>query len=879
MGHKKRNPVARPKQSPASPPESLSVAASDSSAVANGASDGSSPKKINGVVESPPRNVSGGGGVGSAAFVVARAECERAMTTLRRGNHTKALRLMKDLCQKSESSPHLALIQRVQGTVSVKVAALIDDPVSKSRHMRAALEAARKAAELSPNSIEFAFFHANLLYEVANETKEYEDAVRECERGLALESPVDPAKDSLNETEVKSVSPATAEERVAQVQSDLKQLIQKSNFASISSWMKNLGSGDEKFRLIPIRRVAEDPMELRLVQSRRPNEIKKATKTPEERRKEIEVRVAAARLMQQNSSAPQLENGTESSPATGQRAGERRKSNNARKNGSSAERKDRVRSFWDSISFGAKRELLRVRVSDLKEHFSSAKEGSANEVLSEALSFAETHRTWKFWVCCKCSKVFADPGSLSHHLVQDHMKALLPKQQSVLPQSVDDEWSDMLLGHSWKPLDVWAAIKMVKNQSKCKDSDFAEQYSADFDMCYKDTGDYSHEEGNLGEKTSHEKISDAEPMECEESNGSVPYSFIPESWPASDDTERTKLLERIRAVFEVLIKNKCLTGSHLSRVVQFTIDELRSITSGSRLHDHGVQLSPTCFCFLDENQLKKILKFLQDIAHSCGLGTRYTEISNSLKDNTYTGSKSPEIKEWIVLSGDSSCLLLDEGLLGAESAPLNDHHGQVNNANGVLADSNGMLSWIFAGPASTEELSCWMRTKDEKAREGVEILQRLETDFDHLQSLCERKCEHLAYEEALQNVEDLCVEEQKRRLNTREFLYQSYDSILKKRIDELLDDEQNEIFPCSRVEYDTISQILKEAETLSINQFGYDETYGAVSSQLCDLESGEDDDWRPKDFLNQSDTCVELALQRRKEQLYVEVRRLNIFTF
>ncbi|KAL8519818.1 hypothetical protein ACS0TY_010670 [Phlomoides rotata] len=72
----------------------------------------------------------------------------------------------------------------------------------------------------------------------------------------------------------------------------------KSNIASISTWMKNLGNGEDKFRLIPIRRVPEDLMELRLIQTKRPNEIKKVAKTPEERRKEIEVRVAAARLLQ-----------------------------------------------------------------------------------------------------------------------------------------------------------------------------------------------------------------------------------------------------------------------------------------------------------------------------------------------------------------------------------------------------------------------------------------------------------------------------------------------------------------------------------------------------------------------------------------------------
>ncbi|KAI8019795.1 hypothetical protein LOK49_LG04G01974 [Camellia lanceoleosa] len=100
----------------------------------------------------------------------------------------------------------------------------------------------------------------------------------------------------------------------------------------------------EKFRLIPIRRVSEDPMEVRLVQARRPNEIKKATKTPEERRKEIEVRVAAARLLQQKSEAPQSQNdenkALDSSSGSGQRAAERRKSGNLRKNASSAERRD-----------------------------------------------------------------------------------------------------------------------------------------------------------------------------------------------------------------------------------------------------------------------------------------------------------------------------------------------------------------------------------------------------------------------------------------------------------------------------------------------------------------------------------------------------------
>ncbi|GAB2274812.1 hypothetical protein Dimus_009586, partial [Dionaea muscipula] len=59
-----------------------------------------------------------------------------------------------------------------------------------------------------------------------------------------------------------------------------KSLTQKANIALISTWMKNLGTGKEKFRLILIRRISEDPME---------------------------VRVAAARLMQQKSESPPTE--------------------------------------------------------------------------------------------------------------------------------------------------------------------------------------------------------------------------------------------------------------------------------------------------------------------------------------------------------------------------------------------------------------------------------------------------------------------------------------------------------------------------------------------------------------------------------------------
>ena len=77
---------------------------------------------------------------------------------------------------------------------------------------------------------------------------------------------------------------------------------------------------------------------------------------------------------------------------SGSGLGQGRKNGNVRKIGSRAERRDWVRSYWNSISLDRKKELLRIRVSDIKSHYGLSKDGLANEVLAEALSFAEASK-------------------------------------------------------------------------------------------------------------------------------------------------------------------------------------------------------------------------------------------------------------------------------------------------------------------------------------------------------------------------------------------------------------------------------------------------------------------------------------------------------
>lgn len=882
MGHKKRNSAQRSKPSGAE-----SVSKEEPRLVLLSGKNGVASKAESKALKSS-----------ASSFVSVKTECERALTALRRGNHTKALRLMKEMSSKHENSPHSALVHRVQGTVFVKVAALIDDPNTKQRHLKNAIENARKAVMLSPNSIEFSHFYANLLYEVSNEAKEYAEVIQECERALAIENPVDPAKESLQDESQQKLAPAEA--RIAHVHAELRALINKSNISSISSWMKNLGGdGEEKFRLIPVRRFPEDPMELRFVQNKRPNEIKKVIKTPEEKRQEIEVQVAAARVLQHQSKMLMIQNdandadkGLDSSSGMGQRLGERRKSGNVRKSATSAERKESVRLFWNSLSLDIKKELLNVRVSDLKSHFSSSKDRLAHDVISEALSFAEGNNDWKFWSCYRCTEKFPDGESHIQHVMQEHLGTLLPKLQSVLPKSIENEWAEMLINCEWKPIDFNAAIKIIREQSKIRDS--ARIGSLDANECFgnsfcnedewdsmprnKESGDSCN--GITTKSREYEKVSDIVWMDCDE-NQECKSLLPPESWPLSDDTERAKFLEKIYALLDALVNNKYLTSTHLNKVLHFAVEELRGQAFGTQLLKYNIDKTPLCICFLDAPELKKILKYVQDLYHFSGLG-RYQDKNNNDRDDVCIATTCVKSLEKLVLSEDASYLSLYEHFLPQKHFPANEgtiddstHVGlpDISTENGILLDSDALLSWIFMGPSSGEQVASWTQMKGEKTHQGTEVFQHLEKDFFVLQNLCERKLEYLSFEEALQGVEDLCLEEGKKRENMTEFVRRSYESVLRKHREELYECNKNAAI-INRFEVDAISNVLKDAESLNTNQFAFEETYGGMISHLSDLESGEDGDWRTKDYLHQLDSCVEVAIQRQKEHVSDEVSAL-----
>ncbi|XP_058073860.1 uncharacterized protein LOC131222711 [Magnolia sinica] len=828
-----------------------------------------------------------------------KLECERALSALRRGNHSKALKLMKELTQSHKRS---ALLHCIHGTISAKVAALIEEPAIKNRHLKNAIESARKAVSLSPNSIRYAYFHANLLYGLAaaNDGKGYDEVVKECERALLISNPVDPAKESLQDEIdwIDEIEPELSmpDARIAHVQQELRHLTKKSNIALVLIWLMNQEEPQkEKFRLIPVHEL-EDPMGGTDV----PIRIKKADKTQEERRKEIEAQVAAASLLQLKSDSPkpQLDDDRiffESSYGPLDRLADKRNLAEHQMITNLDLKINTVQKYWNTLSVEKKQSFLEVSFHDLRAHYASAKDGLATDVLSEALSFAESNKTWKFWACCSCGEKFMDCESHKQH-VWVHIGNLFLEMQPDLPKEPDSGWVDMLLNGCWEPVDLLAAMKILKNRARHQPLRTVD--SSDVGT-HIDVSNKDHLSDNLGSKgTSEVQAVDVESEAGVVCSGSLvesgSHSGISSSgneqrvlaypslqrWPLVDDPKRSKLLKEIHRMFELLLKHKCLADSHVKYVIQYSMYELRGLAPGLKLQMHGLDQTPVCICFLSATQLWKTILFLQELLNSCRLGSE-SEKTTSADDTRGIDTLVSDVLEGITLSDDSYHLILNECLLtaGVISNKAEDASIGDGRAVAVLGEDGGphgdaFLSWMFASSSTDVEPVQWTRLREDRGRRGMEILQRLEKEFKHLKKLCEKKRERLNFVKALNAILNLCFQEHAKKDRSVEYVAQSHEALLRNRQSELAERKDDPVLINSELitsELITISLVLKECQASNVTQSGQP----GVLSHFCDLESSNEEDLRMQDNPHQTDKSILLGIRNLKAKFSLEIGKLD----
>jgi hypothetical protein len=145
----------------------------------------------------------------------------------------------------------------------------------------------------------------------------------------------------------------------------------------------------------------------------------------------------------------------------------------------------------------------------------------------------------------------------------------------------------------------------------------------------------------------------------------------------------------------------------------------------------------------------------------------------------------------------------------------------------------------------------------------------LEKEFAALQNWCDQKHDQLIYEEGVVAVDNIVLEEQRRRECVGRYSYLGYEELLRNRQDELLESKG------CRPEFDAISNVLKEVRN---SHYGYDEGFSGMTSRPYDFD-GVIDDWRLQDFVHPSDSVVQNVVSKMKERVNIEVSSSGIAFF
>ncbi|KAI7979395.1 Inactive ubiquitin carboxyl-terminal hydrolase 53, partial [Camellia lanceoleosa] len=306
--------------------------------------------------------------------------------------------------------------------------------------------------------------------------------------------------------------------------------------------------------------------------------------------------------------------------------------------------------------------------------------------------------------------------------------------------------------------------------------------------------------------------------------------------------------------FRVLLRNNCLSKSNLEKVIKDSMDELHK----QQLHIHGLDQIPLCICFLEVPQLEKILKFLHVMSNLCGLN-KNPDMDSSLDDELDDYEiEEIEMKEMIAFNGDSLHLLMDDHLLQGElncrDAVLGDGFAVTCTIRAdkvdVLPDSDALVSWLIV-PSIGEVLKSWTNIQNTKKHQLLKVIQRLEREFDIIETWRRKKSELENQKEALLAIESICIEELEKRKLVEMHIPQSYASLLNKRQKELDGADNGAMSQSSRFELDAISSILTEVQNVDHSQFE------ALLTSISSLSN---------DSVDQEDACITDAIHRRIDE-------------
>ncbi|KAL5740159.1 hypothetical protein ACOSQ2_029339 [Xanthoceras sorbifolium] len=400
-------------------------------------------------------------------------------------------------------------------------------------------------------------------------------------------------------------------------------------------------------------------------------------------------------------------------------------------------------------------------------------------------------------------------------------------------KEIKKKWIDMILHIVWKPVDTNAVTNSIVDQKKSEKG---------LDECRSS----SVEEVPV-------KTSKSDNIESSKTSVNDP------KWVFCDDLERGQILLRIRSIFDLLLKKKCLALSQVRWVIEYTKVQLESITPLSQfsiLDQENIHI----ICFLGASQLTEVLKLLKDAVRVCGLSEN-VEMDDPI-DDKLSGDQAFDIKERVLYSRDFTSLLLDERILRGKLNVTNYVDAVAGDGsavtfaadecqNEVLPESDDIVSWLHTGSNCEEGVDSWTSLRHSQSGQAVKFCTIFHEELSLLHKFGVTNAKVVSKWEVIEEVGSMFLEEIKKREKSPEHKAQHFIDILTKWREELQEIDDISI----RSKLDVISYVLREAqEVLNCDQ--------SKSEEFC-----IEDELRTRACIKQADNRIKIILRKLKMQL------------
>ncbi|XP_065618766.1 uncharacterized protein LOC111988403 [Quercus suber] len=593
-------------------------------------------------------------------------EVNDAIDELYNGHPTQALNLVKSILSRH---PNSALAHGALSFIHLKIShlATITDKYRPEmlKHIKRSVDSSKRAVQLCQDSLSFWSFHASPLMALAKKDTNagFEAVIEACDTGLAIQHP----------TVI-----------------DYSFEIYKDN--NPESWLtqSQIELHTKKLRLLKLEsKYFIDTTFLAIIK----NEIQELQGRKEEiEEKAIALRKNLKKVLNDETVATQ------------------------------------VKDYWnDKMSMELKKDLWRIRIKSLKQHFDKKKSPEAVAVVMQAMEYVKAAKNWKFWTCCCCNERFFDVKWNAEHLKSVHLGTLSDELRSAEPKIVSDSIHDSVKSRKWAPVDVVAAVKMMEDLSR------------------KEGGD---------------------------------EVFLKQKWPYCIDREREAIINKIRALLDQFLSIGCFVQSHLQALMDLIMEILKKRIPEQLLKEHWMNRTLLSACFLDISELNRVFEFLDDLGNICGLHG----LCKSLVKDEVRG----EPCEKLVFNEDFSFVEFDKRMLSGQLVVPNDGAAVTSSAVDEIElnddeHKDAIVDWLLKGGTNIgEQLKQWKNLIETCKSQGKEFFKIYEAEFHRMQNTCEKKIEYLRDIKECQNLESIYVEEDKRR---EEFGNEplSYESLLSKR--------------------------------------------------------------------------------------------------